>query len=95
MSRYIDADKIEWRLIIPTNATTAEENMIYHARKLVESQPTADVVEVVHGEWKPNSLNGFKIYDCSNCGIHMEAKWDYCPNCGAKMDERRNNELHK
>lgn len=47
MSRYIDADKIEWRLIIPTNATTAEENMIYHARKLVESQPTADVVDVV------------------------------------------------
>lgn len=51
MSRYIDADRIDWRLIISTNATTAEENMIYRARKLVESQPTADVVEVVHGEW--------------------------------------------
>lgn len=47
MSRYIDADKIDWRLIIQTNATIAEENIIYHARKLVEFQPTADVVEVV------------------------------------------------
>lgn len=44
MSSYIDTDRIDWRVIIPTNATTAEENMIYQARKLVESQPTADVV---------------------------------------------------
>ena len=47
MSRFVDADRIDWRLIIPTNATTAEEHIIYRARKLVESQPTADVVEVV------------------------------------------------
>lgn len=47
MSRFVDADRIDWRLIIPTNATTAEENMIYRARKLVESQPTADAVKVV------------------------------------------------
>lgn len=44
--RFIDADRIDWRLIIPTNPTTAEENMIYHARKLVEFQKTVDAVEV-------------------------------------------------
>ena len=47
MSRFIDADRIDWRLIIPTNVTIAEENMIHLAKKLVERQPTADVVEVV------------------------------------------------
>ena len=52
----------------------------------LNAQPTADVVEVVHGEWKPNNLNGFKIYDCSNCGIHIETTWNYCPHCGARMD---------
>lgn len=46
MSRYIDADRIDWRLIIPTNVTIAEENMIHCAKKLVERQPTADVKEV-------------------------------------------------
>lgn len=46
MSRFIDADRIDWRLIIPTNPTIAEENMIHLAKKLVERQPTADVVEV-------------------------------------------------
>lgn len=48
--------------------------------------------KIVRGEWKPNNLNGFKIYDCSNCGIHMEAMWNYCPHCGAKMDERKEDE---
>lgn len=50
MSRLVDADRIDWRLIIPTNPTTAEENMIYHARKLVEFQKTVDAVEVVRCE---------------------------------------------
>lgn len=44
MNRYIDVEKIDWRLIIPTNVTIAEENMIHNAKKLVERQPTADVV---------------------------------------------------
>lgn len=44
MSRYIDVELIDWRFIIPTNPTTAEEYIIYQARKLVESQPKADVV---------------------------------------------------
>lgn len=86
MSRYIDADKIEWRLIIPTNATTAEENMIYHARKLVEFQKTADVAEVVHGKWIDKGHDN--IYECSKCGDMWMGVggYNYCPNCGARMD---------
>ena len=66
-----------------------DDNALIGLQNALEEIPTADVVEVVHGEWKPNNLNGFKIYDCSNCGIHMEARWNYCPHCGAKMDERK------
>lgn len=58
MSKYIDADRIDWRVIIPTNPITEEENMIYHARKLIELQPTADVVEVV------------RCKDCENWDTH-------------------------
>lgn len=57
--------------------------------EVIKSVPKSDVVPVAHGEWKLNNLYGFKIYDCSNCGIHMETRWNYCPHCGAKMDERR------
>ena len=44
MSRYIDADRIDWRMILPQNVTPAEEHMWYCARKLIDKQPTADVV---------------------------------------------------
>lgn len=29
------------------------------------------------------------IYQCPSCGIHIEYLFNYCPNCGAEMDERR------
>lgn len=27
-------------------------------------------------------------YDCSICGLANDIKTNYCPNCGAKMDEK-------
>lgn len=60
---------------------------------LVTRQPTADVAEVKHGEWKEQ--NG--LYSCSICGktCPYDVKADvieywtcyYCPNCGAKMNK--------
>lgn len=49
--------------------------------------PSADVVEVRHGHWDEDM-------ECSICGClapvsHVtgeEYAYDYCPNCGAKMD---------
>lgn len=75
--------KDDWNLI-----TDAE---FEHSDGVTFTTPSGKEVEfrkVVHGEWKLNNLNGFKIYDCSNCGIHMEARWNYCPHCGAKMERR-------
>jgi rubrerythrin len=57
----------------------------------------ADVVEVRHGEWrKPLEDNGTgwncggeikQILGCSCCGhFFQNAPYNYCPNCGAKMD---------
>lgn len=87
MSRYIDAD-----LLIQKWLFRGKSQAMY--RDEIRSVPTADVVEVVHGEWKPNNLNGFKIYDCSNCGIHMEARWNFCPHCGADMRGENNEQIH-
>ena len=51
--------------------------------------PTVDAVEVVHGRWieKPY-LFGTTRY-CSICGQNYgmpHGVFNYCPNCGAKMD---------
>ena len=38
------------------------------------------------GEWiRTERMGTFKLYDCSVCGIHIEAPWNFCPNCGADM----------
>lgn len=53
--------------------------------------PTADVVEVKHGNWRQNQ-HCRRIYYCSVCGRHIEDAsqrpkefFPYC-HCGAKMD---------
>ena len=39
---------------------------------------------VVHGRWKRYGRN---LGECSNCGEIVNIRYNYCPNCGAKMDE--------
>ena len=59
------------------------------AEMVIMDAPATDVQSVVCGEWKEN-------VQCSNCGWYMEDDvtlspmmvfFNYCPNCGAKMDE--------
>ena len=60
----------------------------------IDAQPTIEAEPRKHGRWKVlhGVLAGDDIYgdmgECSNCGLHLRNyEWDYCPNCGAKMDE--------
>ena len=57
--------------------------------------PAADVVEVKHGYWKEVEWRFRDVYyDCSVCGESFcliegtptDNLYNYCPNCGAKMD---------
>ncbi len=48
--------------------------------------PTADVVEVRHGEWIHHRLSNGDIWDCSECKTLGSPQWNWCPICGAKMD---------
>ena len=55
----------------------------------INSIPAADVVPVVYGRWVPTKapfMNECK--DCSVCGYRAVwgHRYNYCPNCGAKMD---------
>lgn len=44
----------------------------------------ADVAPVKHGQWKRYSTT---MMECSLCGKHTARhKYNFCPNCGAKMD---------
>ena len=67
----------------------------------VSRLPTIDAVPVVHGEWKVILAEPWCTFDeckCSVCGVveYFNKGWkrfDYCPNCGSKMDgERKDDE---
>ena len=64
---------------------------------LLDSIPTADVVEVRHGRWICINKR-YGEYECSVChgmdsncsdyyGIHAVTEQEFCPSCGAKMDK--------
>ena len=62
---------------------------------LIDEQHTVDAVEVVHGRWdKYIDDDGDKASRCTACGWNItyedctleELGYNYCPNCGAKMD---------
>lgn len=59
----------------------------------LEHLPAADVAPVVHGKWVhiPQTLNTLIQLRCSFCGWwsldpSIDGTYNYCPNCGAKMD---------
>ena len=62
----------------------------------IDEQPAVDAEPVRHGKWLKIrqsfvNPNKFRNYFCSECGLeldeHIRSKPNYCPNCGAKMDE--------
>lgn len=47
-------------------------------------------VPVKHGKWIGKPVAGYSTVRCSVCKeAYPEnmGRWNYCPNCGAKMDE--------
>ena len=59
----------------------------------VECFQPSDVAPVVHGQWVHEHISeGYAWVICSECEavIHkilINKRLNYCPNCGAKMDE--------
>lgn len=57
----------------------------------IKSIPTADVAPVRHAKWADGiiALGNLAVpmhYECSMCLFRSLYRFNYCPNCGAKMD---------
>ena len=90
MSRLIDADRA---LEIVYKRGIAHPNAYYltnYAMLVLQEEPTADAVEVKHGRWVQQPLNGTHIWRCSKCETIGSPQWNYCPKCGARMIEEGN-----
>lgn len=80
MTRYIDADALIEAMTKFSNATGED---MTHGIFYAHIAPTIDAEPVKRGKWIEEH--------CSECGqyvYHGDAR-NYCPNCGARMDERK------
>ena len=58
----------------------------------IDKAPTIDAVSVVHGEWieaEEDWRQQIAFWRCSECGHTTSTMYNFCPNCGAKMDGER------
>lgn len=99
MDEYVNRKKLEEAF---DNADTdvCESDMDGHSdwgfgrenvRDVIKGVPAADVAPVVHGKW----IEDHDYLKCPECGVMVKwdftffdiGNWNYCPNCGAKMDK--------
>ena len=63
------------------------------AADCIRYMDAANVAPVRHGRWISKNPHGYEwTFVCSNCdyvdGYPFNDRHNYCPNCGAKMDEK-------
>lgn len=92
MAKYIDRPELEKVLTIEAaNGKDRDRRIWAKAICVLHDMPAADVAPVVHGCWirKPHWCVSCSY--CGKCTHDYEGEvesYNYCPNCGAKMDER-------
>lgn len=88
-----------------TNMAGNRSIEIKYAKDYIDNAKTIDSTPVVHAHWitaYPNQRTG-KAYEfvCSNCGRAVftsrqksiyELQYAFCPHCGARMNERGDEE---
>lgn len=89
MAEYIEREKAYEAVLFATCGSGYQ----YEATCAIDLMPDADVAPVVHGRW----VNGCQ---CSVCGdshgpynSRHKPYYNYCPNCGAKMDGEEHNNV--
>lgn len=99
--RLIDADKLQKHYSWWEGGS--QEMTLDEAKRnldtIIDLQPTIDAEPVKHGQWVHNKWSNMRHdYSCSLCGCRIEGvdpfslsatAYYYCPECGATMDEVR------
>ena len=93
--RLIDADEIRWVDHYDSDGNLSKYKVAFSD----EMPPTVDAVPARHGKWTRE--NNYGTWKCSECGCKVHRSnplkgniwnYNYCPNCGARMDEERDSD---
>ena len=94
MAKYIDIEaallEIERRERLMVGDKTISVDAL---KRFLLNRPAADVAPVVHEKWLLDRWPSWPHRECSRCKIMIprtkevpDQYWQYCPNCGARMD---------
>ena len=95
-AEYLDRGSLVARMEYYKEHTMEESGEHYAylvALREIRNAPASDVAPVVHGRWEyiPQTLNTLSQFRCPFCrwwslDPSIDGAYNYCPNCGAKMD---------
>ena len=89
----------KWRVIYEIGEAPCRACDVDDLKMELDETPTIEAEPIRHGRWIPSDPPDApitKLYKCSVCGLGYEDDdtdcevyypWNYCPHCGAKMDE--------
>ena len=98
MAKYVNVDTVHKSLKSLCNKYKISFGYHYggfgeEIAKLTSQLPAVDVAPIKHGKWLKTSNprhENEQFYMCSNCdwrcSCNDDLDYNYCPNCGAKMD---------
>ena len=82
--RAIDAEDLKRSIAV--SALIEDQKTL---EQIIDEQPTIE--ERKTGKWIDETFEPWGLvyhpYRCDQCGDHSEADSNFCPNCGAKMEE--------
>lgn len=96
MGDYIDREELLTYQYNASHSNWPQLAEMVVSVKDIEDAPAADVAQVVHGRWRESG----PLLECQSCGEiysrlggNAGKLWNYCPNCGAKMDGGGDDEM--
>lgn len=101
MAEYIEREAALHVLgTMPLDWEMGEGRGVSDCYDAIKAIPAADVAPVRHGRWLLGPTNPYDdpghknrmVKVCSCCHWSNACRYNYCPNCGAKMDEKETEE---
>lgn len=91
--KLIEAEKVE-KITFQETMYSDPINVLTDVRDKVRALPAVDAEPVRHGKWIYSNDFYWYTASCNKCGHQRRTdikadgwnQWNYCPNCGAKMD---------